>query len=99
MKDLIYKTLETVIAPDPSARRMTFTISTGSVDRDNDTLDPKGWDVKSYLTNPVVLFAHDYKSLPVAKCVEIKSTEHAWSQWRSSCRRASTRSPTRSTTC
>ena len=75
--ELIYKTLDTQIMPAPESRRMTFTISTGSVDRDNDTLDPKGWQLDNYKTNPVVLFAHDYKSLPVAKCVEIKSTEHA----------------------
>lgn len=63
--------------PAPESRRMTFTISTGSVDRDNDTLDPKGWQLDNYKSNPVVLFAHDYKSLPVAKCIDIKSTDTA----------------------
>lgn len=75
--DLTYKTLDTQIMPSPESRRMTFTISTGSVDRDNDTLDPKGWQLDNYKSNPVVLFAHDYKSLPVAKCIDIKSTDTA----------------------
>lgn len=57
-------------------RKMSFTISTAAVDRDGDTIDPKGWDLKSYIANPVVLWAHDYSSPPVGKAVNIKSTEH-----------------------
>ena len=55
---------------------MSFTISTAAVDRDGDTIDPKGWDLGSYAKNPVVLWAHDYSSPPVGKAVNIKSTEH-----------------------
>lgn len=57
-------------------RKMSFTISTAAVDRDGDTIDPKGWDLKSYIANPVVLWAHDYSIPPVGKAVNIKSTEH-----------------------
>lgn len=57
-------------------RKMSFTISTAAVDRDGDTIDPKGWDLGSYSKNPVVLWAHDYSSPPVGKAVNIKSTEH-----------------------
>lgn len=57
-------------------RKMSFTISTAAVDRDGDTIDPKGWDLGSYTKNPVVLWAHDYSSPPVGKAVNIKSTEH-----------------------
>lgn len=52
-------------------RRRTFVISTGSVDRDNDTISVNGWKLENYKRNPVVLFAHDYDSLPIGKCVEI----------------------------
>ena len=57
-------------------RKMSFMISTAAVDRDGDTIDPKGWDLGSYTKNPVVLWAHDYSSPPVGKAVNIKSTEH-----------------------
>lgn len=46
---------------------LQFTISTGTVDRDGDTINPDGWKLDNYLRNPVVMFAHDYTSLPVAR--------------------------------
>lgn len=52
-------------------RVVRFVISTGDVDRDGDTIDPKGWDLRPYLKNPVVLWAHDYRSLPVGKAVSV----------------------------
>jgi HK97 family phage prohead protease len=55
-------------------RKMSFTISTAAVDRDGDTIDPKGWDLKNYQKNPVVLWAHDYSQLPVGKAINITST-------------------------
>ena len=36
---------------------MRFVISTGAVDRDGDTIDPKGWDLTAYRRNPTVLLA------------------------------------------
>lgn len=56
---------------------MKFTISTGAVDRDGDTIDPKGWILDNYKQSPVVLFGHDYSSLPVAKATNIYSTDKA----------------------
>lgn len=56
-------------------RKMSFTITTASVDRDGDTIDPKGWDMSSYMKNPVVLWAHDYSCPPVGKAVNIQSTD------------------------
>lgn len=50
---------------------LQFTISTGTVDRDNDTVNPDGWKLDNYLRNPVVLFAHDYQALPVARAEAI----------------------------
>jgi HK97 family phage prohead protease len=57
---------------DPEARTVTATISTGSVDRQGDTVDPNGWDLERYLQNPVVLWAHDYRSLPIARAFDVK---------------------------
>lgn len=42
-----------------------FTISTESVDRDRDVISVSGWRLQQYRQNPVVLWAHDYKSLPI----------------------------------
>jgi len=52
-------------------RELTFTISTGAIDRDRDTLKVDGWKLDNYRLNPVVLWAHNYRGLPVAKAVSI----------------------------
>jgi hypothetical protein len=40
-------------------------ITTDNEDRQGEILDQNGLDTKFYLTNPVVLWAHDYHSLPI----------------------------------
>jgi len=42
-------------------------ITTNSVDRDNEIVIPQGAILTDYLKNPVVLFGHDYHSLPIGK--------------------------------
>ena len=71
------KTFETTIARASGAsRKIDFTLSTHGVDRDGDSI--KGpWILTNYRKNPVVLFAHDYKSLPVARCTSISSASGA----------------------
>jgi HK97 family phage prohead protease len=56
---------------DEGSRSVTFTISTESVDRMGDTIDQAGWQLDAYRKNPVVLWAHDSSSLPVAKAPKI----------------------------
>jgi HK97 family phage prohead protease len=73
MSTTIYKTLSTDVQP-VGDRRIRFLISTGSVDRDGDVLDPKGWDLTHYKKSPVVLWAHDYSQMPIAKAVSIGQT-------------------------
>ncbi len=46
---------------------IVMTISTGSIDRDGDTLNPVGWKLDNYEKNPVVLFAHQSRQPPVAR--------------------------------
>lgn len=53
------------------SRSVRFTISTSSPDRDNDTVAASGWKLENYKKNPVVLWAHDYSSLPVGKATRI----------------------------
>ena len=46
-------------------------ISTSRVDRDGDTIDPRGWQLDDYRKNGVVLFGHDSRSIPVGKTTTI----------------------------
>lgn len=48
-----------------------FTLSTRAPDRQGDSIDQSGWDLANYRKNPVVLWAHDYESLPVARASAI----------------------------
>ena len=44
-----------------------FIVSTDDVDRMNDIIDQRGWVLRHFKRNPVVLFGHDYGNLPVAR--------------------------------
>ena len=70
---LLFKhyTPDTIKVASDGTRRATFVISTGAVDRERDTVAVDGWDTESWLKNPVVLFAHRYSELPVAKGVSL----------------------------
>lgn len=54
-------------------REVLFTITSGSIDRENDVVALDGWDIKQYMANPVVLWGHDGRSITslVGRCVEI----------------------------
>lgn len=53
-------------------RTVEITISTGSVDRDNDVLVPDGAVLENYRKNPVVLWGHEWWSLPIARAEDIR---------------------------
>lgn len=53
------------------SRRLAFIISTASVDRERDTIAVEGWRLENYRRNPVVLWAHSYRDLPVGRAVEV----------------------------
>ncbi len=42
-----------------------------SVDRDGEIVDPAGLDLTNFLKNPVLLYAHDYRSDPIGKVISI----------------------------
>lgn len=52
-------------------RRMGFIISSESVDRESDVIIQSGWDLKNYLANPVVLFAHNQRGLPIGQAESV----------------------------
>lgn len=61
----------TVKDVDRENRKASFIISTGGMDRDGDTIASDGWMLDNYRKNPVVLFGHDSRSLPVAKATRV----------------------------
>jgi len=69
IREIIEKTLK---AEDSG--RFEVVLSTGDVDRMGESLNPEGWDLEFYKTNPVVLWAHDYMGLPIGMTenVEVK---------------------------
>jgi HK97 family phage prohead protease len=70
MKVVKDASLETTVKDD-AARRIAFVLSTEAVDRDGDTISPKGWDLAPYRKNPIILWHHDTSILPIAKSEEI----------------------------
>jgi len=56
-------------------RTVVSVISCKSEDSDNDVIIPQGLDIKRFMGNPVVLFAHDYSSPPIGKIVALNVTE------------------------
>lgn len=57
--------LEKAGADPASERVIAWTVSTETRDRDGDVIKQAGIDIKDYRKNPVVLYAHDYRSLPI----------------------------------
>lgn len=53
------------------SRVISFTISTEDVDRMGDIISIDGWDLENYQANPVVLWAHQSRDLPIAKAIKV----------------------------
>ncbi len=54
---------------DEEQRRVRVVVSTGDVARDDAVIDQRGWVFTNYDRNPVVLWAHDDRSLPIARAI------------------------------
>jgi len=50
-----------------SEKAVVVTISTRARDRHGDIIDPEGVNLSRFRKNPVVLYAHDYDGLPIAR--------------------------------
>ena len=48
-----------------------FVASTEDIDRDGEVIEVAGWDLKNFKKNPVITFAHDYRSLPIGKSPKV----------------------------
>ena len=56
---------------EDSKRHLQVTINTRIRDRRGDILEPGGAQIASFLKNPVVLWAHDYRALPVGRATSL----------------------------
>jgi HK97 family phage prohead protease len=59
------------------ARALRFTISTGTVDREQDRIALAGWDLANYLRNPVVLWGHNAERLPIGRAFDLRIEDAA----------------------
>ena len=77
--DKIYKEIDFEIKKvDNSDRTFNFRGSTRTLDRDGEVIEPGGWDVRGYKRkNPVFLWSHDNKQLPIGKADEVRVTKDA----------------------
>lgn len=70
--------LRQVEPQDAEAAAMWIEITNASEDREGDIIAIDGWNVEFYLGtaehpgNPVILFAHDYHALPIARTEELR---------------------------
>lgn len=69
LKQFVTDSIEKMDGQGDRVRR--FCISTSAVDRDNDTISAAGWNLDNYRKNGVVLWAHDYRSLPIGKALQV----------------------------
>jgi HK97 family phage prohead protease len=64
-----------IIAPaaaiDDGRRALRFCISTSAVDREQDSIAVKGWDLSAFKRNPVVLWGHDASRLPIGRAFDV----------------------------
>jgi len=76
MGDKIFKTIiGDIEEKSVDERALTVVITTRTVDRDGEVIDPKGAELSNYEKNPVVLWAHDYKSPPIGRCLWLRQTK------------------------
>lgn len=57
-------------------KRYRFLASTSAIDRQGDSVDQSGWELRNFMKNPVILWAHRYDELPLGKVVELSVTEN-----------------------
>ena len=63
------------VDPATGMRDIAIVISTAVQDRDDDIITVDGWEIDNYLKNPVVLYGHNYRGLPIAQALEIGVTD------------------------
>jgi HK97 family phage prohead protease len=67
---------EVRVEGDDLGPMMGFVISTDEVDRHGDVTVPQGWQLESYLRNPVFLWAHDYARPVIGRAASVWKEPH-----------------------
>lgn len=71
LKTFDFDTLEKAKKAKEDNGTFDVIISTDTVDRSGEIVKQDGWDFTNYKRNPVVLWGHDYYSLPIGVCTNI----------------------------
>ena len=75
VKSLDFKTLEKDRKSKNDNGTFDVIISTEDTDRSGEIVKQSGWELANYKNNPIVLWGHDYYSLPIGVCTETYLTE------------------------
>jgi hypothetical protein len=75
VKNLDFKTIEKVRKDKEQNGAFDVIISTEDIDRSGEIVRQNGWELANYKNNPIVLWGHDYYSLPIGVCTETYITE------------------------
>ena len=70
------KLIEETKAAKEKNGKFEVIISTEHVDRMQEIIKQDGWQLERYMKNPVVLWGHDYRQLPIGVAEELSITEY-----------------------
>jgi hypothetical protein len=76
LKSLDFKTIEKLRKAKDENGSFDVIISTEDLDRSGEIVRQNGWELENYKNNPIVLWSHDYYSLPIGICTETYETTH-----------------------
>jgi len=68
---MIIERVEKMVDEEDEERKARFIASTSDEDRQGDTINQDGWELRDFRKNPVLLFGHDSRSLPIGKVEDI----------------------------
>jgi len=75
VKTLDLKTIEKLRKAKDENGSFDVIISTEDLDRSGEIVRQNGWELENYKNNPIVLWGHDYYSLPIGVCTDTYDTE------------------------
>ena len=70
MSDILRKTFDCDVKR-LDERTFEFTASTEDIDRDGENIIASGWDLKNFKKNPVIMYGHDYRGLPIGRSPKV----------------------------
>jgi len=63
--------MSVVKSVDLKGRKLIMVGSNESIDRDGDVIRVNGWNLENFLKNPVFLWGHDYRSVPIGAATSV----------------------------